>query len=163
MESWALTWYPTNAHFPPRVRTYSRNGIQPLPQPALGSVLPCRVSVRCGCGKAPRAQQRPIERYGNIEYEPLLGSARGRSSIRYGCGRKGHRSFGNYRPRGKSKEPLVPYRWKRGQARSPNCSWHTVTNGPCPKLSSPGGHVSPFVPPRLLSPATTRNSDVRRR
>jgi hypothetical protein len=157
--SYPLTWYPTNAHFQPRVRTSSRRCLPLIDPPR--AVVPCRVSVRCRCGKDLRALQRPIECYGIRENKSLLERARGRSCGLSGFRRNGRRSFGNLRRRGGSKAPLVPYHWKPGQACSPICSWRTATKAPCPKPRSPSDCVSPFVPPR--SPATTRYSGPLRR
>src|ERR1035441_2728551 len=73
------------------------------------AVVPCRVSVRCRCGKDLRALQRPIECYGIREYKSFLERARGRSSDLSGFRRNGHRSYGNFRPRGMAPSE-TPYR-----------------------------------------------------
>jgi hypothetical protein len=75
----------------------------------------------------------------------LGGRARGRSSIRYGCGRKGPRSFGKLRPRGGAKEPLVPYQWRRGQGRA-----QTALGVPYQKHHVPNRGRRVVVYPRLF-------------
>ena len=104
-----MTRYHADAYFGPRVRTCSRNAIQPLHQLRLHvrRLLP-RQRTLWGVGRI-RRHSAAIERYGSSEYESLLGMGRGRTSIRRGCGRNGHRSFGNLRPRGRA--PFeTPYR-----------------------------------------------------
>jgi hypothetical protein len=103
----ARTWYPTDAYFQPRVRTSSRRCLPLIDPPR--AVVPCRVSVRCRCGKDVRALQRPIECYGIREYKSFLERARGRSSDLSGFRRNGHRSYGNFRPRGRAPSE-TPYR-----------------------------------------------------
>ena len=49
-----------------------------------------------------------IKRHDSSESD-IVGRARGRSSIRWECGRNGHRSFGNLRPRGRAPSE-TPYR-----------------------------------------------------
>ena len=90
-----MTRYHADAYFGPRVRTCSRNAIQPLHQLRLHvrRLLP-RQRTLWGVGRI-RRHSAAIERYGSSEYESLLGMGRGRSSIRRRCGRKGHTSFGN--------------------------------------------------------------------
>src|ERR1019366_7880467 len=56
-----------------------------------------------------RRHSAAIERYGSSEYESLLGRARGRSCDLSGFRRKGHRSYGNFRPRGRAPSE-TPYR-----------------------------------------------------
>src|ERR1035441_6390607 len=73
------------------------------------AVVPCRVSVRCRCGKDLRALQRPIECYGIREYKSFLERARGRSSDLGGFRRNGYRSFGVLGPRGTAPSE-TPYR-----------------------------------------------------
>ena len=104
----------------------------PTYQPARLSVVPCRGSATVGVRRIQR--HSAAIRYGGSEYESL-GKARGRSSIRWEWGRKGHRSFGNLGARGRSPSE-TPYRIPRRQAcrrrrcRSPKrgsgqCRWHT--------------------------------------
>src|ERR1035437_3914534 len=106
MESYALTWYPTNAHFQPRVRApllaYASNHSsihhrvrRPLPrQRPLWAPKGTQSTVRQASAMAAVSTN-------------LLGRARGRSSDLSGFRRNGPRSFGDLRPRGRSKEPLV--------------------------------------------------------
>src|ERR1019366_810576 len=83
--SWALTWYPTTAHFHPRVRDLllADSPATSLSPPA-GRTLPRQRPL--WVLERMRRHRAAIELYGSSEYESLLGRARGRTSIRRGCG-----------------------------------------------------------------------------
>jgi len=77
----ALTWYPTNAYFQPRVRTYSSQMSPPTYQPARLSVVPCRGSATVGVRRIQR-HSAAIERYGRISLEKGKGSNVNPSPVR---------------------------------------------------------------------------------
>ena len=86
------------------------------PNPPAGPSSPAAAAPAVGVGRI-RRHSAAIERYGSSEYESLLGRGRGRTSIRRRCERRGHRSFGNLRPRGRSRPRLLP----SNASSSPEC------------------------------------------